>query len=194
MDRIDVVKNPPKTAKSGSADAHATPTPLAGALMFEDFVASKIITLATLIRRASTLRFQRMFGLVLIEWRLLIRLGASGPLSSNQLAAHVGIGKSQSSRAVTKLVVRGLVTRVRHPENPREVELALTPEGRKIHLAIVEAGVMRNQELIAGISQRELMKVNEVLTVLTEHGRALLLHEQEITTDGTSPSDAALAL
>ncbi len=163
-------------------------------MLFEDFVASKVITLATLIRRASALRFQRMFGLALVEWRLLIRIGTSGPMSLNELAALVGIGKSQTSRVISNLVDRGLVIRERNPEQPREVKLSLTPKGLKSHRAIIKAGVMRNEELISGVDANDLERVNKVLTILTVHARMLLQMEQEITADRTPPSDADLQL
>jgi DNA-binding MarR family transcriptional regulator len=163
-------------------------------LLFEDFVASKVITLATLIRRASSIRFQRMFGLALMEWRLLIRIGASGPLSLNELAAHVGIGKSQTSRVVTNLVQRKLVMRKRNSDYGREVELSLTAKGVKIHQGIIKAGVLRNEELTSGVDAKELERVNDTLTVLTQHARDLLQREQDISADRTPPSDADLQL
>lgn len=179
-------------AQSKQARPPAAPVRGEGGLLFEDFVASKIITLATLIRRASALRFQRMFGLAMVEWRLLIRLGASGPMSLNDLTGHLGIGKSQGSRVVTHLVERGLVMRIRNPIDPREVELSLTDPGREIHQAIIQAGVMRNAELTGAVAPADLEKVNAVLDVLTEHARQLLIVEQEISSDPTPPSDADL--
>src|SRR6202034_4868717 len=134
-----------KTSAKTAAEGSLAPVRGEGGLLFEDFIASKVITLATLIRRASALRFQRMFGLALVEWRLLIRIGASGPMSLNELAALVGIGKSQSSRVISKMVKRRLVIRVRNPSKTREVELSLTAKGLKMHQAIIKAGVMRNE-------------------------------------------------
>src|SRR6202034_1802547 len=183
-----------KTSAKTAAEGSLAPVRGEGGLLFEDFIASKVITLATLIRRASALRFQRMFGLPLVEWRLLIRIGASGPMSLNDLAAMVGIGKSQTSRAITELVERRLVTRERNPLQPREVELLLTPKGLKIHRAIIKAGVMRNEELTSDLAAKDLQLVSNVLNVLTDHARVLLQKEQDITADRTPPSDADLQL
>lgn len=169
-----------------------TQMPGEGGALFEDFIASKVITLATLLRRASALRFQRMFGLGLVEWRVLIRVGTSEPLSLSEVADHVGLAKSQISRVVSKLVDRGLVSRVQHPTRSREVELRLTLEGRKIHEGIIAAGKIRNSELTGELAEKALLETHVVIDELTERARHFLVMEQSLTSDATPPSDEDL--
>lgn len=165
-----------------------------GGVLFEEYIASKVITLATLLRRASTLRFHRMFELGLVEWRVLIRIGTSGPLSLNEVADHVGLAKSQISRVVTKLVDRKLVSRKQNPKRSREVQLTLTAKGRDLHKAIIAAGLIRNSELIADIDDDALALTHKVIAGLTERAREFLAQEQALVADATPPSDADLML
>lgn len=180
--------------QAGVASGEPSAVPGEGGVLFEEYIASKVITLATLLRRASTLRFHRMFDLGLVEWRVLIRIGTSGPLSLNDVADHVGLAKSQISRVVTRLVERKLVSRKQNPKRSREVELTLTAKGRELHQAIIEAGLVRNRELISDIDTGALAATHQVIAELTERARDFLAMEQGLTADATPPSDADLMI
>lgn len=182
----------PKWNPAADAAASSGTVPGEGGALFEEFIGPKIITMATLLRRASALRFQRMFGLPLVEWRVLIRIGTSEPLSLNEVANHVGLAKSQVSRVVSKLVDRGLVSRKPNPERSREVELTLTSAGWEIHRGIIDAGLVRNSELIEGIDPEALAQVHAVIGVFTERARDFLQSEQALVSDATPASDADL--
>ncbi|MGS1016524.1 MarR family winged helix-turn-helix transcriptional regulator [Allosphingosinicella humi] len=180
--------------KATNAESEGGAVPGKGGALFEEFIASKVITLATLLRRASTLRFHRMFELGLVEWRVLIRIGTSGPLSLNDVADHVGLAKSQISRVVTKLVERKLVSRKQNPKRSREVELTLTAKGRELHKGIIAAGLIRNSELTADLDPAQLTATHRVIAELTERAREFLAQEQALVADATPPSDADLMM
>jgi DNA-binding MarR family transcriptional regulator len=146
---------------------------------FDDYVGAKVITLATLLRRSTAIRYQRMFGMTMVESRVILRVGISAPLSLDQLAAHIAIGKSQTSRVVTELVQRGLVERVRDTTQQRGVSISLTEEGRIINRALLEAASLRNAELIAGSDAGQLSVTSSVLDELIERARALVARDQD---------------
>jgi DNA-binding MarR family transcriptional regulator len=160
--------------------------------LLDEFVAAKVIMLATLLRRAQALRYQKLVGLALVESRMVTRIGASGPLSLNQLADHIGIGKSQSSRVVTNLVDRGLVRRLRNAANPREVELTLTPAGDEAFEVLLRAGAIRNEELTGGIPEDQLAVVHEVLATMIGRARTLLDADRRQHGDEGARSDEDL--
>jgi DNA-binding MarR family transcriptional regulator len=53
-----------------------------------------------------------------------------GPLTVNDLAAHLFLDKSTASRVANGLVDMGYLARARDPEDGRVVRLVATPEGR----------------------------------------------------------------
>lgn len=146
---------------------------------FDDYVGAKVITLATLLRRSTAIRYQRMFGMTMVELRVILRVGISAPLSLDQLASHIAIGKSQTSRVVTELVERGLVERVRDTTQQRGVSISLTDEGRIINRALLEAASLRNAELTAGSDAVQLNATSRMLDELIERARGLLARDQD---------------
>lgn len=146
---------------------------------FDDYLGAKVITLATLLRRSTATRYQRMFGMTMVESRVIIRVGVSGPLSLDQLAGHIAIGKSQTSRVVSELVQRGLVARERDTSQQRGVAITLTEEGRIINRALLEAAGLRNGELTHGIEPQRLTEASRVMDILIERARVLLLRDQD---------------
>src|SRR4026207_602594 len=76
-----------------------------------DLVSSKVIRLANVLRRSSTLVYGRRFGLSPVEWRIGGLVGGHAPISLNALAELMGLDKGQTSRGVSALVVGRLVLR-----------------------------------------------------------------------------------
>jgi DNA-binding MarR family transcriptional regulator len=146
---------------------------------FDEYLGAKVITLATLLRRSTAIRYQRMFGMTMVESRVILRVGVSGPLSLDQLAAHVAIGKSQTSRVVSELVQRGLVDRSRDPNQQRGVAITLTDEGRIINRALVEAASLRNAELMTELEPDRLEAASRLMDELIARARTLLARDQE---------------
>ncbi len=140
-------------------------------------VSHRVITLANLLRRSASLRYRRMFGLALVEWRIIAVLGAAGRVSLNELARRVGLSKSQMSRGVAGLVARRLVSRAINARDNRGIALALSAQGRAIYAALNEAAVERNRALVAGMAETELDRIGALLDTLTERARALLRAE-----------------
>lgn len=153
--------------------------PLRNPHPFESYIGAKVITLATLLRRSAAIRHQRMFGMSGVESRAVLRVGTSGPLSLDELADHIAISKSQTSRLVTALVQRRLMVRERNPNHARGVAISLSQEGRIIERALKEAAVMRNHELTEGIDPKLLTVASGLLDTMAQRARQLLKRDQE---------------
>ena len=93
-----------------------------------DLVSSKVIRLANVLRRSSTLVYGRRFGLSQVEWRIVALVGEHAPISLNALAELMGLDKGQTSRGVSALVVGRLVLREYRREG-RGVCITLTKRG-----------------------------------------------------------------
>lgn len=143
----------------------------------EELVSHRMITLANLLRRSASLRYRRMFGLALVEWRIIAVLGTARRVSLNELARRLGLSKSQMSRGVAGLVIRRLVSRATNARDNREIALTLTAQGRAIFTALSHAAVERNRALVAGMAESEVTRLGAHLDLLTERARALLRAE-----------------
>src|SRR5258708_21510433 len=91
-------------ARDAQTDAYAGAKP-------SDLVSSKVIRLANVLRRSSTLVYGRKFGLSQVEWRIVALVGEHAPITLNALAELMGLDKGQTSRGVSALVDRRLLLR-----------------------------------------------------------------------------------
>jgi len=161
----------PKTKAVGGEGSILTP--------IEELISHRIITLANLLRRSASLRYRRMFGLALIEWRIIAVLGSTRPVSLNELARRLGLGKSQMSRGVAGLVRQRLISRRANARDNRGIALALTAQGRVIHAALNRAAIDRNRTLVAGMAKKDFRRLRWMLDSLTERARVLMRTEAD---------------
>jgi DNA-binding MarR family transcriptional regulator len=66
------------------------------------------------------------------QFRALVVLASRGPVNSGALAEELSVHASTCTRLCDRLLAKGLLTRAPHPDNRREVVLAITATGRAI--------------------------------------------------------------
>ncbi|MBN9525103.1 MAG: MarR family transcriptional regulator [Alphaproteobacteria bacterium] len=116
-------------------------------------VSSRVIHLATLLRRTASLAYKREFDLASSEWRILVLTGEFAPLSHGELTELASLDKGQLSRGVTALVDRGLLMRTR---NRRQAQIELSHEGRVLFDRIMLLAEERNRQLVRGIPEADV--------------------------------------
>ena len=119
--------------------------------------------LAGLSSKIANLSIGPQFGITLFEWRVLAVLSYLERASLQQLTNHVGKLKSQTSRAVSPLVERGLIDRFENAEDGRSVLLNLTPAGKRMVEDIYASSRIRNEHMLEGLSAAERQLLNELI-------------------------------
>jgi DNA-binding MarR family transcriptional regulator len=142
-----------------------------------DLLSSKVIRLANVLRRSSTLVYGRRFGLSQVEWRIVALVGEHGPVSLNALAELMGLDKGQTSRGVSALVARRLVLREYRREG-RGIRITLSARGALIYDDLMTSALERNRALLHGMSAAEKSEFLEILDRLTRLARTVLEREQ----------------
>lgn len=142
-----------------------------------DLLSSKVIRLANVLRRSSTLVYGRRFGLSQVEWRIVALVGEHAPLSLNALAQFMGLDKGQTSRGVSALVARHLLLR-EYRRGGRGVRIALSTRGARTYDALMISARERNRVLLRGMSDAERSEFFEILDRLTGLARTILEREQ----------------
>jgi DNA-binding MarR family transcriptional regulator len=92
-----------------------------------------------------------------------------GPLTVNDLAAHLFLDKSTASRIANGLVGMGYLARARDPGDGRVVRLLMTPEGRALHERITDDLAREYGELLGDFDQDVR---DGLVTLLGRLGRA----------------------
>ncbi|HET9142459.1 MarR family transcriptional regulator [Actinophytocola sp.] len=71
-------------------------------------------------------------SITLPQFRLLVVLHARGQQKIAGIAENLGVNPSTATRAVDRLLTAGLVDRQTNPNSRREMQISLTPAGRRL--------------------------------------------------------------
>jgi DNA-binding MarR family transcriptional regulator len=148
----------------------------------ETFLPYELSVVTNRISRAFARRYASTYGLSIPEWRVMAIVGAFAPLSSNEVCDRAAMDKAKVSRAVSRLVARGLLARERNEEDQRLVVLSLTDDGRAIHRGIVPLAEEIEAQLVACLSEAERGALRRIL-------RKLNTRVLEISPDGGDEAD-----
>ena len=103
------------------------------------------------------------FGVTRREWVLLALLRSGGPASSSGLAARADLDKSATSKAIVKLVAKGLVRRSPRAGDRRYAELEPTAEGEALFDRMMPVMKDINARLLGALSAREVAALDGLL-------------------------------
>ncbi|MCK1733273.1 MarR family transcriptional regulator [Bradyrhizobium sp. 138] len=141
-------------------------------------LSSRLMVLASLLKRGAILRYKRLTGLSLVEFGLVASLGRRPPMSVARLAEAVGQDKGQISRALANLLSRELIVKSANPRDSREVLISLTPAGLAAHDAIVDSAQERNRRLLEQLSEAEFRTLMGQVDQLTAIAADMLESEK----------------
>ena len=114
------------------------------------------------------------YGITRREWRLIGLLAESGSLQPSQLAERAQLDRARTSKAITALVAKKLLSRQERPDDRRQIVLTLTPEGRSIYDALYPQVVALNTELLAELTTTEVSSLDAVLSRLQRQAETVL--------------------
>ena len=162
-----------------------TPAPVAGSLDWElapitAMMSSRLMVLASLLKRGAILRYNRPAGLSSVEFGLVASLGRRPPMSVIRLAEAVGMDKGQISRALAELVTRKLVAKAVNPRDNLETLVCLTKAGLAAHDTTVAGAQERNRRLLDQLGKDEFTMLLDQIDRLTKTATRMLADEKEL--------------
>jgi len=107
------------------------------------------------------------YGVSVSQCYALKAVADGGPLTVNELAAHLYLDKSTASRVARGLVRHGLLQRRRDPSDARSVKLTLTPRGRALHERILNDLDLEYASLLRGFDPEVRSAVTELTARVT---------------------------
>ncbi len=91
------------------------------------------------------------YGITRREWGLLMVLAQHPGMPPAELAQRLGLDRARTSRAITSLLAKKLLTRDAMPGDRRQAVLSLTPAGQAVHDDLLPQVKALNQDLLAGL-------------------------------------------
>ena len=140
------------------------------------FLPYRLAVLSERISRTLSVEYNRMHGLSVAEWRVLVHLQRSGPVSIRDIQTYVNLEKPRVSRAVSRLEENGLVAKMPGERDGRLVSIKLTEAGRAALSEIIPVASDIEAKLLAAATSDELRTFFSVMErmhqVLDEDPRA----------------------
>jgi DNA-binding MarR family transcriptional regulator len=142
-------------------------------LRLDDFLPYQLSVASNAVSGAVAKAYVAHFGLRIPEWRLIAVLAEEEGLTQQALVARTEMDKMTVSRAAAGLSERGLVSRVRHGSDGRSHALALSEAGRALYAQIAPKALAMEQELLKGLTAREIDALKATLQKLKAASHAL---------------------
>lgn len=158
-------------------EGDATGAPAADALsVIEPTIAAKLLIAGNFWRRAGNAYYQALYGLSITEVHALALLEKTAPQSLTAISDECGIDKTQMSRALKRLVERGLVVHNKSGRAGAPRGLSLGPEGIAIRPALRRAASRREHALVAGLTPAETAELARLLDIVVGNVRSAGVH------------------
>lgn len=140
------------------------------------FLPYRLSVLSNRISQRIADTYARRFGIGITEWRVIAVLGRHPGLSANGVAERTAMDKVAVSRALARLMERGLVQRDTHGDDRRRSVLELSDAGYRIYDEVVPLALARERELLAYLDPDERRQLDALLDKL-DRGLQDLAHE-----------------
>ena len=138
----------------------------AATLELERFLPYRLSLLSNRISQTIADLYAERFGIGVTEWRVIAVLGRFSGLSANEVAERTAMDKVAVSRAVARLLERGLIERDTHGDDRRRSVLALSGEGLAVHAQIAPLALDIEQRLLDGLDEGERDMLQRLLDKL----------------------------
>lgn len=136
------------------------------ALDLERFLPYRLSVLSNRVSQSIAQGYAERFGIGITEWRVIAVLGRDAELSANEVAERTAMDKVAVSRAVARLLERGLLQRDTHGDDRRRSVLALSEAGYAVYDEVVPVALAYEQRLLAPLDDAERAMLDGLLTKL----------------------------
>lgn len=119
----------------------------------------------------------RPAGVTRAQAAVLSYLVSDDGMSQSELADRLDIGKVALGSLVDKLEAAGMVERQADDSDRRAKRVRLTKKGRRTLDALRELGAEANEQVLAGLSQRDIATTTRVLRHMKQNLLAILTGE-----------------
>jgi DNA-binding MarR family transcriptional regulator len=137
-------------------------------------VAYRFSLVANLSARALAGMYTRKFALTMADWKTLAIIGHFAPVYPGAIAERTSMLPEQVSRALDRLVTKGVVERSLDESDRRRVVVTLSARGRKAFDQIEAVRAAMEDDLLSELSKTERDALFRILDKLDHRAHALL--------------------
>ncbi|MFN4118610.1 MarR family winged helix-turn-helix transcriptional regulator [Acidovorax sp.] len=120
------------------------------------------------------------YGITRREWGLLLMLSHHPGMPPAELAQRLGLDRARTSRAITSLLAKKLITRDAMPGDRRQAVLSLTSAGQALHGDLFPQVKALNQDLLAGLDAEAVRTLDQALADMQRRAEALVTTRTDV--------------
>jgi DNA-binding MarR family transcriptional regulator len=141
--------------------------------ILEQFLPYRLSLLSNTVSEGISIAYRNEHDLSVTEWRVIAVLGRFPGQTASEIVRRTAMDKVAVSRAVRKLLERGLVARSAHEEDRRRQPLMLTEDnGQALYRAIVPKALAYEKNLLESLTENERGALNGLLKKLQRAAEA----------------------
>lgn len=129
--------------------------PINGTLSLQKFLPYRLSALSNRISQSLAVKYNKRFGISVQEWRILAALGEETKLSAGAITNRIAMDKVAVSRAVKKLIEKGLVAKHSDCDDNRRAYLSLSDSGMEMYLELVPLALEHEQQTLEKLDDEE---------------------------------------
>ncbi|MEO8367382.1 MAG: MarR family transcriptional regulator [Pseudoxanthomonas sp.] len=137
-------------------------------LALERFLPYRLSILSNHISQTISGLYGKRFGLAVTEWRIMAVLGRFPGLSAGEVAERTAMDKVAVSRALARLLERGLVQRDTHGSDRRRSVLELSPVGYTVYDEVAPMALECERQLLANLDETDRAQLDALLAKLAD--------------------------
>jgi len=141
----------------------------------EHLLPYRLSVLSNRVSNAISSEYHRRFGLAITEWRVMAVLGRFPGLSAREVTERTAMDKVAVSRAVARLLERGLVQREIHGDDRRRSVLTLSETGYSVHAEVAPMVLACESNLLSPLSEDERATLDRLIEKLAGPGMEEML-------------------
>lgn len=134
----------------------------------------RIHVMSYLMARPVSINITPVYGLTLVDWRIVITLARAPDLTAQEIIELWGLEKMAVSRSIQKLQKNNLIQRTKDATDSRRHLLRLTAKGRGAHRAAWPRAEEHYKFITSALTPQELRQFNAIADKLVERAREIL--------------------
>jgi DNA-binding MarR family transcriptional regulator len=137
-------------------------------LRLQDYLPYRLSVAANAVSNLIARAYEDRFDLKIPQWRLIAVLADEGPLTPQLICERTIMDKVTVTRAAQGLLERSLIKREPNSSDGRSHRLVLTASGERLYGQIAPLALEYETQLLAGIDQLEIKKLERQLRRLEQ--------------------------
>lgn len=144
-------------------------------IYLDAFLPYRLNILAEIVSQGLARLYSQRFGISVAEWRVIATLADGCQMTARDIGLRTHMHKTKVSRAVSDLLMRGLIDRHENEADRREAFVRLSAQGRDVYEVIAPLGLAYQRRLVEGISEADMA----AFTRIEAHLSSVALKAQE---------------